>query len=189
VSGTLYRQTKPGLSLSEALEALPERPAVALLMAPGWCRFGLVGGADPLQPKGPEGKDIDLAGVYDARVFNEHAELRWRKDPLSSRHRSAVISEEPLALNGWESDDINNFSDTILQEYLLWGQRAEEASSGWTRLTTARIGSLWVPAIGGLRFKIRACEYLREFEDGNVAVAEERLLALESFAGEGANHE
>jgi CRISPR-associated protein (TIGR03984 family) len=99
-----------------------------------------------------------------------------------------LLSEERTELDGWKPHHID-FIGTIRQRYLLWGKRAEDPSGGWTRLTTARIGSINVPAVDGLRFQICALEYLSEYDDGNVAVAEERLLALEPFVPGGPDDE
>lgn len=187
MSDAIYRATTTGVSLTDALKALSRTPAIGLFIAPGWCQFGRVdcdAQATFADPK------FRLAEVYEARVFNDAAELRWWNDPAEARHRAAVLTEEPNSPVGWQLRDPITIAGTIAQTYLLWGRRSDAPAhlpSGWTRLTTARIGSLDVPAAGEGRFEICAREYLKVFEDGNVAVAEERLLAVRAHVREEAN--
>jgi CRISPR-associated protein (TIGR03984 family) len=182
VSDTLYRATTVGVSLPDALKALGGRAAVALLYAPGWCRFGRVDEAGLFT--GPPGEPLLLAEVYEARAFHEAAELRWWNDPVAGQHRAALLAGQPITPDGWQGGATRmTVIDTIEQTYLLWG-KAGGASPGWTTLTAARIGRLDVPTAGGPRVVVRAREYLQQFDDGNVAVAEERLLAVEPYEPE-----
>jgi CRISPR-associated protein (TIGR03984 family) len=76
------------------------------------------------------------------------------------------------------------------QTYLLWGEGlgpvADLTAGLWSRLATARIGSLDVPLPNlshGERVRLRALEYFATYEDGNVGVLDERLLGLEVDRG------
>jgi CRISPR-associated protein (TIGR03984 family) len=68
--------------------------------------------------------------------------------------------------------------------YLVWGEgnagSAATAPGGWTRLTAARIGALWVPCEAGAkrRVEITAREYFERQAFGNVAFVRERLTGL-----------
>ena len=128
--------------------------------------------------------DYTLDGVYEARVFHADAELRWWNDPVEGNHRSALLAETETTPAGWELSEEIPVHATQSRAYLLWGKSAPPHSPNWTRLTTARIGELMVPAASGSdRYALKAIEYLAEFEEGNVAVREERLVGLQP-AGE-----
>lgn len=63
--------------------------------------------------------------------------------------------------------------------YLLWGEKAG-IEKGWTKLVTARIGTLWAPfeLAGGNRAVLVAREYFVTSTDGNAVYAGERLMGL-----------
>ena len=175
----LFIATRRGLSLGDSLKALGTA-AVGLFYAPGWCRFGVVDAQGGVTFAG--GHSLD--GVYEARVFHEDAELRWWNDPASGNHRSALLSGISMTPEGWKQSEPIPVHATQPQTYLLWGKSAGTPSPDWTRLTAARIGELMVPvSLGAKRYALRAIEYLGEYEDGNIAVREERLVALQP-AGE-----
>jgi CRISPR-associated protein (TIGR03984 family) len=79
--------------------------------------------------------------------------------------------------------------DVNPQTYLLWGQSTGNFSGDgeWTQFGEARIGAFFVPvpniAPKGYA-QITAVEYLKEYEDGNVAVADERLTGIKPYDGE-----
>jgi CRISPR-associated protein (TIGR03984 family) len=190
VSETLYRNAATGVSLTEALGVLGDDSAVGLFIAPGWCRFGqLKAGLVTFVVRAPQPELSELdpreTNVYEARVFNKIAEVRWWNDPGGQEHRAAVISEQPIAPDGWPMPETLTITGRISQSYLLWGRRGGTPerlmAAGWTSLTTARIGSLDVPIASTereKRFEIYATEYLKVFADGNVGVVEERLLGI-----------
>lgn len=68
--------------------------------------------------------------------------------------------------------------------YLLWGESVDlgaNAIPGWTKLVTARIGTLWVPfpnAAEKARVVLTAREYFVTSTDGNVVFAGERLVGM-----------
>lgn len=166
------------LSLADALKVLGKE-AVGLFYGPRECCFARVAAG---QVTGPDNKTLDLAAFYEARVFNADAELRWWNDPVEGKHRTALVSEQASAPQDWKREEISVIG-TECQSYLLWGQATgNSAPSGqWTILTTARIGKLDVPMTGGKQFVMKATEYFTEFDDGNVAVTEERLVQLAPY--------
>ncbi|MBI5758597.1 MAG: TIGR03984 family CRISPR-associated protein [Planctomycetales bacterium] len=190
MSGTLFVYTDHGQSLPETLAAfaktLPASGAVALLYSPANCMFARLASDSSLTDG--EGNLVNLARVYEARVFHDGAELRWLNDPGPDQaHRTAVLSDNAMTIGPTAAPLA--FIDTLPQTYLLWGEGwsgNNRLPSAWSRLATARIGKLDVPLAGvsaNNRVLLHAVEYLAEYEDGNVGVAEERLLRLEVNRG------
>ncbi|RME55728.1 MAG: hypothetical protein D6795_02550, partial [Deltaproteobacteria bacterium] len=106
--------------------------------------------------------------------------LRWL-DPKDRPTRWAVLSERgDLPLFGGKKVEVPVL-DILEQRYLLWGRCTKGSRNGWTEFTSAETGAFFMP-LGNLapgdyaQFRVR--EYLREYADGNVAVAEERLVGL-----------
>src|SRR2546425_825344 len=167
-------------------QSVLQPPAIALLYAPNWCRFALLNGKGELF--GFDGAAIKPDPVYEARVFNQHAELRWLNE-AECKGKAVFLTEAKQTLADY--DDLGQLKPlrTIDQTYLLWGEGVEvtaidKPETGWSRLTTARIGRLNVPLganeVGTGRVQLVAREYLAEVDDhGNVAVVEERLIGLE----------
>lgn len=165
-------------TLAEAIEEYKAflgdgEKAYALLYTPRDCHLALVN---------KEGKFFNQDGefspqsVFEARVFNAQAELRWHNESNGSG-KMAIISEA-------------NFPDavgTIPQKYLVWGQSTGETKGDWTQFATARIGSFYVPLpnVPDKDYaKFAAVEYLKTYGDGNVAVVDERLTGIEGYKGE-----
>jgi CRISPR-associated protein (TIGR03984 family) len=175
----------------------------ALLRAAGKHAAGMVGfvyapSAPPrffridaagVQPD-PDGKPFPIETAYEARLFDGKRDIRSRRD--GNRWRIAVVSDESVAGTGSDSlagevgltpgGDLP-VCDWRDHQYLLWGRkpRSEPERNGWTRLTAARIGALWVPyrLEGGQDgIVITAREYFRTADDGNVVLAGERLTGL-----------
>lgn len=186
------------LPLAMALEACAAflEGAVALLYSPSWCRFARLLQAE-VETVAPDGKrDTRAFGcwaeVYEARVFNDRAELRWLHCENGSGV-AVVLSEDPSFQldEGFTHQEVDVLMQNGLRNlrYLLWGTIDHTPeSSGWVRVQTARIGYLWVPLdtdqLGDVRQRrvaVRARQYVAEFEDANVGVIEERLLGLEVF--------
>ena len=154
--------------------------------------------------KEPEPTDFteqDWRYVFEARVFNETAELRWLNRE-NGKGAVVVLCEDdslkffdvnPEALKTTVEEDgelkEKELVGTVKQTYLIWGQSAGASEHGWTRSAEARIGSFFVPLSGVTaedlkqsekpRAQFTVVEYLGAYEDGNVAVAEERLLNIE----------
>lgn len=153
------------ITLIDAVKNLKAN-SYAILYSPKNCWLALFDGKDFIDESGK----IDISDVYEARVFNAEKELRWVNE-ANGKGKSTIISDA-------------NFTDaigTIRQNYLLWGQSTNTTNGNWTQFAEARIGAFFVPIkISGANkyAHFTAVEYLREFEDGNVAVFEERLTGI-----------
>lgn len=177
-----------GLSLDEALAVFA--PTVVSAGAAGFTlgptAFSFIRLDAAGTATGPAGP-ADLAAVYEARVFHEHAELRWLRDPRhDSGHATVVLTDGSCAVDLPPLPLEVPLVDVVKQSYVVWGKPAAEhaRASGWTRLSTARIGELHVPrgaVSDSHRVAIESLEYLGEFAHGNVAVIEERLVGLTTF--------
>jgi CRISPR-associated protein (TIGR03984 family) len=195
----LYTYRAEGLSLDTAAASLARAlgtadggakqgvALTALLYSPQQCMFAVYSGEVWQGPNGP----LDVAGVFEARVFSHSAELRWLKDPVDEAgHRCAIVSERELGTldhgQGWQASTQEVMRGPELR-YLLWGEgTGKYASQGWSRLGTARVGVLHVPLAAvaeGARAALVAQEYLGEREHGNVVVIDERLVKLETYGG------
>jgi CRISPR-associated protein (TIGR03984 family) len=142
--------------------------AYAVLYTPTECCLSLVNN---------EGKFFNENGefipekVFEARIFNEEAELRWLNE-TDDRGKVSIISDASFP----------NAVHTIEQTYLVWGRSTGTPKGDWTQFATARIGSFYVPLPNvreGGYAQIKAREYLTTYEDGNVAVVDERLVGIE----------
>ncbi len=169
---TLHVATREGLTFAEAMNSAPD--GFALLTTP-W-RYEVVSTADA--------RRSTPAGVFEARVFNEHTELRWLNDADSGR--TVVITEDPAAIPAdFTKRESMEAVGTLSGGYLLWGKAVQAPSAapdGWTTLTTERIGSLRVPGEfpGGCHVALATREYIAHDSDhGNAYIAEERLLSFE----------
>ncbi len=152
--------------LIEAAKQEFKTESYAILYAPKKCYLALFDGEKFVDENG----EIEIKDVYEARIFNSEKELRW----LSSGE-TATLSDANF-VNEKEFVDKNEN-----QKYLLWGQSTGKSNGNWTQFAEARIGAFFVP-IANVADKDYAqfttVEYLKEFEDGNVAVFEERLTGI-----------
>jgi CRISPR-associated protein (TIGR03984 family) len=145
---------------------------------------------DRAGPVLPDAETLPLDTAYEVRLFDASRDIRGRRDgdtwrlavvsdgSAADAAGDAVASAAKLATSGDAPDC--EFRD---HRYLLWGRkaRADARRNGWTRLTTARIGALWVPhdlEDGCDGIVIAAREYFRTAHDGNVVLAGERLTGL-----------
>jgi CRISPR-associated protein (TIGR03984 family) len=181
---TAHDQTLPA-AVAAFQKTLTDDGATALFYAPARCILAKV--AQDGSATDSSGHPVTLNDVFEARVFHRNAELRWLNDPSAQRqHRTAILSVRKLDVALTEASLPGTVVGTLEQTYLLWGTgdtRTAGLASGWSRLATPRIGKLDVPLAGvnaEQRVVVRAIEYLCEFADGNVAVAEERLVGLEA---------
>ena len=168
--------------LSSCAQCFPD--AVGLFYSPTKCQFGKVRGTIITDESD---RDLALTGIFEARIFNLQAELRWLN--VSNGEGKAVLLSQSaysdcLTYRGEHIEAI----DIIDSQYLLWGEGNQNTTirEGWSWLSSARIGKLAVP-IAGInsqeRVKLRFREYLSECDDyGNVAVVEERLLGLSKYS-------
>jgi CRISPR-associated protein (TIGR03984 family) len=180
---TLHHASLNSVTLLEALKQCHKcfDTAVGLFYSPTKCHFGQVRGHTVTSEKD---EVDDLIGVFEARIFNNNAELRWLQ-------QSAGLGKAVLI---FESNDVTQAYiqkvsaplqaiHSISQQYILWGQgNAQPAFNGWSYLSEARIGQIAVP-ISNIETKERVAlqvkEYLQECDDqGNIAVVEERLISL-----------
>lgn len=170
--------------------------AIALLYTPDWCGFAQVeqiDGSAKLNVSPANAERFDQETIFEARVFNARAELRWLRQSLGEGC-AALISEEDLsqylASHVATARDVEIFD----QPYLLWGEGTAHVDSlpaNWSRLAMARIGPLDVPYPltnnlsvvnqTGERIYLITREYLAVADSddhGNVSVVDERLLKL-----------
>jgi CRISPR-associated protein (TIGR03984 family) len=156
-------------------KAQPRGDAVALVYAPQFCAFARLTSRRRLQGppdakfRGPDGPDRFhdrvLAEAYEVRLFCKDWELRWLRDGASGRAAllagesglapdvfgdSVLEPEEPDRELPAKNADARN--GALNNCYLLWGERGEPSEDekrliegDWTKLTSARIGALWVP--------------------------------------------
>lgn len=145
-----------------------DKDSIAILYSPGKCYLAIFDGEKFVDKDG----EIFIEDVFEARVFNSQKEFRWLNQ-TDGKGKYVIISDEtyPKSL------------EKLDQTYLLWGQSTGEKSVDgiWTQFAEARIGAFYVPNVsldeeGYAHFT--AVEYLQEFEDGNVAVVDERLTGI-----------
>ncbi len=167
-------QGGPEKALEEALAAFGEAgkaEAIGFILAPEQAAFVRWQDGSLLDENG---NHVDLQRIFEFRLFNEVADMRWRRRGSSGEYvllREAAGEEQ----THWRRET----------QYLLWGERngKQPGNDGWVRLSSAQVGSLMVPlrAEGGARrIVLRACEYFAAFEDGNIGFVAERLLGLAS---------
>lgn len=205
---SLYGRARDGLSLESAVAICspalePDtKPAIGLIYSPRRCEFVRL---ENKTLRDSQGRPAPLGGVFEVRMFNEQAEMRWLHE-ANGLGRTALLSGSNLPIHCEQNlpEDVSLTAlRTLEQTYLLWGEGIDEGkahlAAGWSRLTAARIGRLDVP-IGGIRanqrVELKVIEYLAEYDSdgnlvqssddieekkryGNAAVAEERLLRLE----------
>lgn len=185
---SLYAIARDNTTLQESLDACQSvwqaEGAIALLYSPRLCQFArLVQSENQIELRNPKNQPIDLSNVFEARVFNTDAELRWLNQ--FNGGQVVLLSEHETHLDGYESVETLTDLEPLHQTYLLWGEgwtKPNTWGEGWSRLTLARIGSLPAP-ISGIERKqfvgLKVREYLKADDYGNMSVVEERLLGLE----------
>ena len=130
-------------------------------------------------------KTVDLSRVFQLCLFGPDFELRWERCD-GSKGRLTLSADDAGAalpakkLTKWSGRSLAgrtvSWRDHI---YLLWGKPSKGAAPvGWTRLTSARIGALWVPFADSKRLVLTAREYFATGEMGNVAFIGERLTGF-----------
>lgn len=180
---TLHQAFLNSVTLLEALEQYRKcfDNGVGLLYSPVKCHFGQVRGQNVTNERG---EVTDLTGVFEARIFNENAEMRWLQQS-SGLGKAVLLFELNDVTQVYAKEDSEPFQAiySISQQYILWGQgNARSAFNGWSYLSEARIGQMAVP-ISNIGTKERVAlevkEYLQECDaQGNIAVVEERLIGL-----------
>lgn len=179
---TLHGRAQPGLTLAEAIRAVGFAAGVAMLSTPTWHRLAAVAGGECHGPDGP----MDIATVFEARVFDADRELRWLHQS-GSRGQAVLISEADSALPAGFGNPLPALPAVAVldQHHLLWGQPEPPEHAGWTTLYAPRIGRIPVPLPGiehSHRIRLVMREYVAvEEQHGNAYVADERLVRLEAY--------
>ena len=177
-AGEKWRMKQVGLEQAtgqggpeEALAAFGEKAgdaeAIGFILAPEQTAFVRWQDGTLLDESGSK---VDLHRIFELRLFNEAADVRWRRRGSGGEY---VLLREVEGDTHWRRET----------QYLLWGERdrKQPGNDGWVRLSSPQVGSLKVPlrAEGGARrIALRACEYFAAFEDGNIGFVAERLLEL-----------
>lgn len=169
---------KNKLTLDDAVK-LAGPDSIAILYAPKFCIFARSDGKN-LEYKDivSKGVTVDLKEVYEARIFNERKEVRWRSDGTILELSDQILMKP--------AENII----TLTQNYVLWGEFLSQVDDNWTTFAEARIGKFDVPVAAcekGEYARIVAKEYLKESLDGNVAFLAERLVRIETCEAEAAN--
>lgn len=191
MSTELFVYTKQKLAIGDALSAFAAlnqgHVAAAVLYSPKRCELATF---DERGLRDSDGQPVDTSHVFEARVFNETAELRWLNDPSPEQcHRAVILTEQDFAtkLDEWSYESRNDVIETLPQTYLLWGEgTGRTLTDGWSELATARIGALRVPVANvsrNQRVLLHCVEYIIEAEHGNAVVFDERLVKLEVDRG------
>jgi CRISPR-associated protein (TIGR03984 family) len=189
MNAALFVYTRQGLLLADALSGfarvIGKNGATAILYTPQRCELATFAEGTL---RASDGQSVDIGTVFEARVFNETAELRWLNDPGPQQcHRAVLLTEQEQSQLDWQEERKSGIIAKLPQGYLLWGEgTGRSVSNGWSELATARVGALKVP-IGGVgknqRVMLHSVEYIAEADYGNAAVFEERLLKLEVARG------
>jgi CRISPR-associated protein (TIGR03984 family) len=130
-------------------------------------------------------KHADLGAVFEVMLFGAHYEARWERES-GLKGRLSICSDSEAGENRAKArlDKLVAPAErpASLRDhcYLLWGEAAKKQPyPGRTKLTSARIGALWVPIDrSGERIVLTAREYFETKEFGNVVFAGERLTGL-----------
>lgn len=183
-----------GLSLESALANTPPGDdAVAFLFSAAKASIARCKGGKLSSEEGAAG----TGGVYEARIFNQAAELRWWHPPelpLTMGY-AAYLSENATpparnrsAASAWTAAPTRHV-EAYPNQYLLWG--APDAGGkdvpGWVCLSAARIGRLFAP-LEHVDLQQRVVLHSREYvgraegeagqDHGNAVVLDERYLGL-----------
>lgn len=176
----LHCQTTETIKLKDAIQQFSRYTdkTIGLLYSPQNCYFiKLNNGEIELLNNDPKFK-MEL--VFEARIFNEEAELRWL-NKKNGEGKAVLITENELYLCLERKIESLEILATQDQTYLLWGESTKKTlKAGWSQLATSRIGSLYIPLeCVNNRACLKTREYLQEDCYGNVSVVEERLIELE----------
>lgn len=178
-------------TLSEALAACGGvfHGAFALLYAPQHCFLAKVNSSGKFENGNGKIIDVEKEAVFEARLFNQDAELRWLNKENGAGGAVVLCEDQTKKFFGVEPKAADKIYARVEppQTYFLWGESIGPSNNGWTKFAEARIGSFLVPVAGiaanqKQRAQFTAVEYLGEYEDGNVAVTEERLTRIQAVA-------
>ncbi len=119
--------------------------------------------------------------TYELILFTSSTELRWSKRPDGGK--GALITENELTVS--DARTLTSGYDAIVDGTagLLWGETSGRptATSGWSRLSTTRLGGFDVP-VKDVRPKSRVAlmqrEYLGRNDSGVASVVERRYTGF-----------
>ncbi|NJP97984.1 hypothetical protein HCN51_52650 [Nonomuraea sp. FMUSA5-5] len=179
---TLYTAFTQDVTLAEALAKADMEGACAFLTTPTAFSIARVRGGTCEMPQGR----VDLAAVYEARVFTPRAELRW----METEGHAVVLTEEEGILPPSFSEHLPPMQAvaTLPARYLVWGH-ASSPRPGWVTLRSREVGAITLPSPRSAtdRVRLTAREYVvADTDHGNAYVAEERLVGFEPYSPEGA---
>jgi CRISPR-associated protein (TIGR03984 family) len=171
------------------LHAKDSFDAVVLASSPAHCRFARLrpdDGAEPQLDWGEKGFAMRWGDMFELRAFCDAAEFRWLRDADGSG-RAAWLAEAGGPTPSWGKADKIEAVETLPRRYLLWGKwdpDAKDVPAGWTVLSAARVGRLWLPInLDNKPFaRLAALEYVAvDADDGIAFVAEERLTDIRPY--------
>ena len=197
------------MTLSETIMACAPQLATGqklfvLLYSPACCRFALIncngetietiiadrrGGEINLHEVDKaandtqtSGEGFNLGSVFEARLFNAQADVRWLHAREGRGEAAAVAETSKLKLFGIEEPSGQECATPpIKQTYMLWGAGSGDSTEKWSEMTTARTGAFLVPVphlARQERVQFNSVEYVKSYRDGNLGVFEERLTGL-----------
>lgn len=187
---SVYRRT--GVSLTEVLgtASVVGASPIGIVYGVDAARFVRLDNGTLKAFDGSQETKIDLTVPYEARIFDEHAELRWVHEKGGKGTAVIIADNQGSGLggvsvsegDGWTSED-PGWSDSLERRYLLWPtvktDGTAETHSEWTRIGSARVGSMWIPGtFNADHVCLEVREYLAVGEDGNVSVVAERYVKL-----------
>jgi CRISPR-associated protein (TIGR03984 family) len=183
-----WQKSERNITLQDAINSVYRKnsqyldSAIGLIYTPEKCCFVKIDGENIEEPpKEPKEKNMDIASVFEARIFTENLELRWL-NVKNGEGKAVLISDTELDLCLEIPSEPLEILTTQEQCYLLWGEAMEDSANintAWSRLISSRIGSLYVPYKEfRKRCYLKTYEYFEEDEYGNVSVLEERLVLL-----------
>jgi len=186
----LYTKSNNNVTLREAIDQTQEYflEAWGLLYSPQRCCFVKVNNGEIECHKD---EDMNLKSVFEARIFNEQAELRWLNE-LNGKGRSVLLSDGVIDILTNVNSANLEVIDKRIQKYLLWGKgTGKDIGENWSRLATARIGKLNVPipkVQSQQQVGLEVYEYFGITDcHGNVSVIEERLRKFKIIEGDQEN--
>jgi len=143
---------------------------------------------------------VELDGVFAARVFGPPGELRWLQTG-GGLGDAVFLCEEPGQVAGWH-DRPADVVDRLPNSYALWGRQLRQGPTpGWLQAKEGRIGWIDLPLDAqhaetppdqewpNQYVSLKSVEYFGLDEHHNLRLVEERLVELalaEPTSGKGA---
>jgi len=188
-----WQKSGENITLQDAINSVYRKnsqyldSAIGLIYSPEKCCFVKIDGENIEEPpKEPKEKNMDIASVFEARIFTKNLELRWL-NVKNGEGKAVLISDAELDSCLEIPSESSEVLTTQEQYYLLWGEGTQNFSNTgntWSKLISSRIGSLYVPYNEyKKRCYLKTREYFEEDKYGNISVSEERLISLETKNG------